>query len=180
MKPTFNIGDEVYVAGTKTETDVTQVICPDCRGAKKLKVTLGDNTEVFIDCSFCEQGWMGSQGFNRLSRIEPEVKAVRIDRITIEQDNPVAQKVTYWAHHFGWDGDRVFKDPDTALLVAKSLAYNARAEAEKRLEQKDKPARTWAWHVNYHRREIREAEKKIEYHSKKLGIARQHVKEEKA
>jgi hypothetical protein len=177
----FQIGQTVYVATTKTGAERTQVICPECRGARKLTVTLGDGSTVSIDCATCELGLMGSQGHRDLVRIEPDVKTLVIDRIEInlQRGNGPDEKVTYWCDHYGYDSSRVFANEQHALLMAKSLAFEARQEAEARLFQKEKPARTWAWHVTYHRKEIRDAEKKIEYHSKKLGIARQHAKEEK-
>lgn len=178
----FNIGDTVYVATVQEATERTQVICPDCRGARKLKVTLGDDSTVLIDCEACSMGWMGSQGFKALRRIEPHVKTVTITRIEIVKQRGIGpdEKVTYWSEHYGYDSANVFDNPEWAREAATLLAYDARKKEEENLFRKDKPTRTWASNVAYHRKEIREAEKRIEYHSKKLGIAREKAKEDKA
>ena len=44
---------------------------------------------------------------------------------------------------------------------------------------KEKPARSWAWHVTYHRREIKRAERDLEYHTRALGIAKEKAKVKK-
>ena len=47
------------------------------------------------------------------------------------------------------------------------------------MKRKEKDTKTWAWNVHYHRKEIREAQKRIEYHTSKLNVAKLHVKAEK-
>jgi len=51
-----------------------------------------------------------------------------------------------------------------------------RAEREK-IATKEKDTRTWAWNASYHRRQIKDAKRQLEYHTAKLNVASLKAKE---
>lgn len=173
----FKIGDIAYIASHTS--DETWETCPDCHGAKKLKVTLGDGSEVGVDCSLCDVGgWSGPKGSIQIHKLTPKVETITITGVNVTQRED-SILVEYRNHYSTISADRVFATREDAYEQAvKNVAKHDLEEAE-RLKRKERNEKTWAWNVRYHRAEIREAEKRIAYHSKKLEYARPHVKEEK-
>ena len=68
--------------------------------------------------------------------------------------------------------------PKKKLLCGlKFLKEEFDAEQDKKLADKSRPDKSWAWHVRYHQQRIRDAEKTIAYASLQLNAAKKHVKE---
>ena len=73
----------------------------------------------------------------------------------------------------------IFETKKEAIDYAQSLIEVRNAEEDKRMRGKEKDHRSWAWNAHYHRKEIRDYKKRIEYHEKKLAIASVKAKEDK-
>jgi hypothetical protein len=54
---------------------------------------------------------------------------------------------------------------------SQAMCDEANAAERARVLNKEKDTRTWAWNASYHRREIADAKKRIEYHAAKLAVA---------
>lgn len=161
----YNIGDEVYYA--THESKQIWVECPECIGSGRLKVTLGTGEELHINCQCCERGYEGSPG--KIYTWEPKAK---VELITISRMEINPDRITYGGHSsYILNEDRLFKTKKEAEEKAKKLTEEYKIGLEKDLHRKEKDSKSWAWHVHYHRREIKSAEKQIEYHKSKLAIA---------
>ena len=53
-EPRFKIGDTVWTSDWGMKK--VWVVCPVCDGNLEIKVTLGNGTEVMIDCRYCQAG----------------------------------------------------------------------------------------------------------------------------
>ena len=183
-KPKYELGDVVYVGEWKAyERSET---CPDCGGTCSIKVTLFDGTEYIIPCEGCKQGWEGPYGYvtrhaYRATTFEAIVQGIELG---CWSDNK-----GQWTYQVGTESDyacrshikenEIFTTEPEALNFAFAKGRQLEIDSAARVFLKEKPEHTWAWNVTYHRREIKRAERDLEYHSKCLGIARDKAKEVK-
>lgn len=171
MEPKFKIGDALWRASF--ESTAAWVTCPDCGGRKHIRCLLHDDSMVLIDCRACARGYEPPSGQLQVFNRTPNAVRALITGVTIDGGG-----IEYrTADCFIVQEEDLFIDPEAALAAAQVKADNASREELERIQKKEKDTRSWAWHVHYHRDCIRRAEKEIEYHTKKLGIARVKAKE---
>lgn len=165
----FKIGDEVWWAHTRN-VDL-RVTCPECLGKRFITVILGDETKHTIPCICCERGWEGSLG--ELVGWRHEVNVTQTVVVGVRM---TADEVEYQVSESYLTND-LYATKEEAEERARELVKERDAEELRRMHCKEKDTRSWAWNVNYHRREIRECEKRIEYHKAKLDVAKLKAKE---
>ena len=155
--------------------------CPDCGETRTLKVTLFDDTEYIIPCESCKYGYEEPYGsvrhyaYHAVAR-ELIVQGMELGCFSDEKD--------IWQYKLGLEGScyrqvpehELFLDEQTALNFAQARGRELEIKEAARVLMKDKPAKSWAWHVAYHRRAIKEAERNLIYHTEKLNAAKGHVK----
>ena len=184
MKPLYEIGQDVFFASFSSHAS-EYVTCPDCGGTARLRVTFYDETTVSIPCQNCSRGYEEPTGRISVYCRKGEAKKARISGVEIS-----GGKVEYRAeyHTFDDDGrmytgcnhideDKVFLTESDAQSRADLMAAEYDAEERERIFKKEKDRRSWAWNASYHRKEIKEAERRIEYHKKKLAHAAIKAKE---
>lgn len=180
MTPKFNIGDLVYCAGWRSKPEY--VTCPDCGGTGELTVVLYNEERLTIACRNCERGYSGSQGRVEYYHLEPEVRTGAVMGITVDGgpiEDPIEYRVQACDGKSGYSmylESRVFATEQEALAKAVELTVLETEKNRKRaLESKERDGSSWAWEVNYHRKQIRDAEKQIERSRVKLGYAKQQA-----
>ena len=77
------------------------------------------------------------------------------------------------------DETKLFDNEEDCMAAAREMAAQFDEEERKKILTKEKDTRSWAWNASYHRREIKEAQRRIEYHSSKLAVASLKAKEHK-
>ena len=174
MQPKYQIGDEVWFA--KFESAEASIVCPDCGGTKYVTMEMFDGARHTLDCEGCKVGFEGPRGRITTWQRKPVAEPVRVSSVSIEAD-----KIEYRVNG-GWIAaeDRLFLTKEEAMVRADEVAADAMREEGERLQRKAKADRSWAWHVHYHRRCVRQAEKDIAYHTSKLAVARTKSKEPEA
>lgn len=174
----FNIGDTVWAASFEpTETYIT---CPDCCGEGRLRVIMGDGTEVSVGCRNCEKGYMGPQGRLTVYDRRPFAKSVKITGAEIQPDGVRYHYHCGESYWHTYDEENLFADEPGAVARAQEMAVAADAEERSRILNREKDTRSWAWNANYHRQCIARAKKDIAYHESKLAVASLKAKEAKA
>lgn len=169
--PKYNIGDEVWWASFESEPGY--VTCPECGGTGQITCLLFDDTRVSVDCAGCTRGYLGPQGRLQVYARKPRAKLCTINRMEID-----AGKIEYGiTDSYCVDETDLFPSEAEALVRAEEKAANAEAEELARIARKEKDTRSWSWHVHYHRRSIREAERQIAYHTSKLNVAKLKAKD---
>lgn len=171
MELQFNIGDTVWFvqAGSRQ----VYIPCPDCFGQQALTVILGDGTHLSIDCDCCREGYLGSQGKIKEYQWAGSVESSRITGIQLDSTD-----VRYGLHTAC--PEKVFATREEAETELVEVVKRFEAEEARRMNYvKDtkNPNRSWAWHVRYHQREIKNAEKTLAYHTAKLAVAKVKAKE---
>ncbi len=178
-EPKFKLGDTVFMASfDRTEKTI---ICPDCLGSARVKVTLGTEEEILIECGGCDPGgYRGSTG-----RIRQYDFAARIVKRTITginlQDDDVEYRLNGEDGHCyigSQNGDyRAFATEEEARVGGEELRAKHEAEENKRLLAKTKDHRTWSWNATYHRQQIKRLEQELQYHHSKAEICKSRIKE---
>lgn len=166
----FNIGDKVFRATMRSVEKFNT--CPDCWGKKYLRVILGDDSEVTIDCAGCDLGYEPPRGYVTHRAYEPQVEGGKITGIEINENG-----VSYNLSGYIVEEKNVSEVYEDALKQAAVLAAEYEESEKQRMLRKEKDARTWAWHATYHRGAIKRAQKDLEYHTAKLNVASKYKKE---
>ena len=167
----YKIGDTAWYAQRKYQEK--WIICPHCFGSRALTVILGDDSTVSIDCDCCRYGFEGSKGYIKHGEHLEDVREVIIERIELNQN-----ELTYGhSQSYSCKESELFDTKEEAINRANELAEEYKQEELRRVQNKDKLDRNWAWHVKYHREAIKRAEKELDYHTKKLNVAKYKAKE---
>lgn len=170
----FNIGDVVWQAHA-SQIQVW-VICPECLGSGRLRVILGDDSEVSIPCICCERGYEGSPG--KISTWEYQANAQQVTITGIESKLREGHlKTRYLVGCYSGEEENIFATREEALERAAVLMREYQDEEKKRLGYKEKQHKTWAWNVSYWRREIRHAKEKIARAESRLAVVPKNVKD---
>lgn len=171
----FTIGDTAYVARAGQEQ--VWITCPECLGSGRLRVILGDDSEVSIACECCSRGYEGSPGRMQTYAFVARTEEVLITGIESSLHGMVLRTRYKFSGCSFEEEKNIFKTHDEALARATTLIEEHQTEETKRLKYKEKQHKTWAWHVRYWRSEIRRAQETIDRAKARLAIAPKNVKE---
>jgi len=171
----FNIGDTAYYAHAG-QTQIW-IVCPECLGSGRLRVILGDDSEVSIGCVCCERGYEGSLGKIQTYQYRGVVEPVMIRGVETELHGEELREEYKFSGCYSSKAENLFATKEGAAIRAEELIKEYEAEETKRLRHKEKQTKSWAWNVSYHRRQIKDARRQIEYHTAKLSVAPKNPKE---
>lgn len=183
----YNIGDKVWYATSGTTEKHLQ--CTDCFGKRFLMVIMGDDSQVPIHCENCSwsddrDSWGGYRepyphGYVRHYEWSAKAEPRTIDGMEISNTKVEYRSSTGSGGYWRLEEDRIFFTEEEAIAKAEQLSIEHNAEELHKIATKEKPTRTWAWNLSYHRGCIKRAEKDLSYHTMKANSAKQFVKEEK-
>lgn len=171
IKP-YNIGDTFWYS--TWETKGVQDPCPVCAGKKKITIIDGYNEVYTIECEYCRRGFETTgwvvERYERVASVEQVV----ITGLNIHGNDP-----DNW--HYGiraWSDDvhvqrmayhnRLFATQEIAVEVAASEIERLAREEEEKFYKKDKTNKRWSWHLGYYKRELKDAQRKMDYANKKM------------
>ncbi len=172
---TRSIGDYIYAP--RVESTERWEECPDCAGHCYLTVILGSGEQVTIPCETCTRGFNKATGRVQAYDLGPAAVRLRIDGMEI-----MRHRTTYRCDFHGTETAHVttgipaedaFDTEAEALAIAEERAA---AEAERQRTTKREPHRSWAWHVTYHRRLIKQAKAELERSTGLLAYAETKAK----
>lgn len=186
MRTKYEIGQEIYWASFSAHAH-EYVTCPDCGGTGRLRVIFHDETTVSIPCANCAKGYEEPSGLIHVYCRKGVAESGRISGLEINGDNVEYRisKLFLGTDGHTFSGGYIVKECDAFLTEQEAkekadiMAAEYDAEERARIFKKEKDTRTWAWNASYHRREMKDAERKLEYHSKKLSHAALKAKDEK-
>jgi hypothetical protein len=173
-KPKYQIGDVVWTGEWKSYEKWEK--CPDCGGTRTLKVTLFDNTEYIIPCEGCKRGYEGPYGVVKHCAYHAVVRELVIQGMEL---GCFSNEKDIWQYKLGLEGSCYRQVPEHELFMDEQAALNFAIAKGRQLEideaarvlMKEKPEKSWAWHVTYHRHQIKEAQRNLIYHTEKLNAA---------
>jgi hypothetical protein len=151
----YSMGQSVWYARVRGEDE--QIPCPDCFGQRFLRVIMGDGSEVSVECTGCKSGYDIPKGtITKHISNAVEVRSLRITGMETGYEDGI-EIVKY---HLGITGCSYYSVAETECFdsseEAEKRAIEIKAELmaseEKRLLQREKPKRSWAWNATYHAR----------------------------
>lgn len=171
MVPKYNIGDTVWWAHWDTVAD--WVTCPECGGSGQITCELYDGTRLSVECAGCTRGFEGPKGALQVWKRTAVARLTMVDRVEVAPD-----KIEYGVTgSYRVDEGSLFDNEADARTKARGLAAELDQQDRDKIARKEKDTRSWSWNVHYHRRQIRDAEKSIAYHTAKLNVAKLKAKE---
>lgn len=181
MAKEYIIGDMVWWAHADTK-HVTKD-CPVCFRSRKVTVILGDGEHVETPCDFCGKGYEGPRGYIEEYEWVAAVKQVTIDRKEVHESNGERKIDYYNGQYQTLESNDIFAEKTGAdARILEKIAEHEVEVARNIAVRKEYNTKSYSWHVGYHRREIKKAEKSIEWNSKKVtamkALAKTPVEEE--
>lgn len=167
----FQIGDLVWRASWDYRQNY--VTCPDCGGTRALTFIMFDGTEHTIDCAGCAAGYEPPRGVLPVGSYQPVAHSHTVTGMKLRTEGGF--EYTLNSGHYVGEED-LFATKEEAEARAELLSQEKAAEDLRRVYKKEKDTRSWAWHVHYHRREIKEAQRRLTYHTQKLNVAKEKAK----
>ena len=171
MSGRYGIGDKVWWAQTGVREK--WIPCPSCRGYKYVTVTFADGESVSVACGECALGYALPRGVIQTREWQVDVVQREIEGVEL-----TAERERYSFYRgYGVDVCDLFNTKEEAEARAAVLVQEHEKEEAAEIQRKEKDSRTWAWNASYHRRQLKQAKRDLEYHTKKLNAALQHKKE---
>jgi hypothetical protein len=169
----YQIGD--FVWRVNPSTDEVYVTCPDCGGEGRIRCIMHDETVVSVECRACQSGYDTSSGricyYQWTAKVEYEcITGYRVEDGVLEY-----RTATSYANK----EDELFDNMIDAHKAALNLVELHNQSEINKISNKEKDTRSWAWNASYHRKEIREANRRLEYHTAKLNVASLKAKSDK-
>lgn len=165
------IGDKIWVASMENYQE--SITCLECFGKKELTVILGDDSKVVIPCAGCSRGFEPPTGYMQHYQYKSKVE----ERIITGIEMRIEKEIDYITDRNIWCESKVFDTKEEAEKRSLELVEQHNKEEKDRIYKKKTDSHSWAWHVHYYRREIRNAEKTIKFATERLGIAKIKAKE---
>lgn len=171
----FKIGDMAWIASFDSCDD--GVICPDCGGTGRLRVIFHDETQVSIACQNCAVGYDPPTGRVRVYKRTPRVQHVHINGFEVGA-NETRFRLGYSDNCYHTVADKdLFDTQEEAQTASENKCVELDEADKQKVLTKEKDTRTWAWNASYHRKQIKEANRQIVYHTAKLTVAAIKAKE---
>lgn len=160
----FNIGDKVFWVESSTHYG-KQIPCPLCFGKRFVTIILGDDSQTKIQCGYCEKGCSGTTGFATVWEPMARVNSGTITGVSLRDGirYEVGSKSLTESDLFAGEQDA------ESLRLAKFEEEKARAEEwfrESFIQAKKKQI----WSAGYHRNNIKQLERSIEWHKLRLRM----------
>lgn len=170
----YEIGQQVWRA--TFDSREAFVVCPDCAGTGRLRVMFADDTVVSIECAACGPGYNPPTGRIKVYDRQPAARLTTITGVEISAGK------TEWRTSDSYivQDEDLFDNEADCLVRAQAIATEYDRAERERVNKKEKDTKTWGWNAHYHRREIKDAQRRIEYHTAKLAVASLKAKEDKA
>lgn len=170
MEKEYKIGDKVWWA--TCDTLQVKVDCPICFKKGKVTLILGNGESVETPCDYCMKGFEYPVGYtNEWQRISG-VKEIAITGKEITE-NEKGRKVEYRysgeGHNYCLYNDSIFDTKEEAENRVKEIIAEHEAQELLRLAHKKKSNQThYSWSVGYYKKQIKDAQKNLDYYSRKI------------
>lgn len=176
-KPKFQIGDEVWMA--RCEHTERHATCPDCGGTRFVTVIANGDTHT-VPCAGCSRGWESPSGVIPYWEYMPKADRHMVAGVTVRDGTYEYRLPLGGGSSWVPTQENVFATEEEAINRAKQMKVEMDDKEQERISKKKEEGRTWAWHVHYYRREIRDAQERIERATKMLSYAQSVAKEPKS
>lgn len=161
-----NIGDKVWWA-TCGQKQIT-IDCPVCFRKKKVVLILGNGEQIETPCEYCVSGFEEPKGFTNEYQLVSEVKEIAITGKEVREDEN-GRRIEYRFQNYCLDDTNIFNTKEDAENRVKELIkIHEDSEVERNAYKKKKNQTHFSWSVGYHRKRLKDAQREIDYNSRKI------------
>lgn len=167
LETPFTIGATYWQVCSPHEK--TAVPCPVCAGNKSIDVTLGSGEVVKVPCEGCGLGWDGPRGYIEEHSLIPRVRPFTIQSVSAFYGDGMwsvsdGERTTQFSELHATEFDAM----QSAIAQSEALELaNIDTRVRKRMETQKA-----GWHIRYHREQIKDLERKLEWHRSKVATKR--------
>ena len=164
-KAPFEIGQELWLPlGTPRQITLP---CPVCFGNKGVIVEFGNGERVCVECDGCGHGFEGPRGFITEYEHAPDAIPFVVKDVEYYR-NGEWNLLSTDARRADYASLRATREE--ALLVAKKHAEDLlAANMEQRRSKRQRGATKATWDARYHGGQIKDLERQLAWHRKKLA-----------
>ncbi len=161
------VGDSAWWAHNGTK-EVTHP-CPVCYGKLSVTVILGNDESVVTPCDYCGKGYGGPTGVCKEWEWVAGACLVTISAIETN-DSHEGKEVRYRTYnHSMIDASDLFDTKEEAEARCEVRRQEHAEDERKRREVlKEYSTKSFSWHVGYHRREVKNHERSLEWHKSRV------------
>jgi hypothetical protein len=174
IEPKYKVGDVVWI-GRFDPYETQQIVCPDCGGTKHIHIALWNGEEFNIECKGCALGYAPPRGFIEVYTQRAYAEKDKITGLEVSSKE-IRYHFEHWDRHYVYESEYVFDNEEEAQKCAEKRAAIYEKEDLARNLAKTKDHRSWAWHVHYHRKNIKEAQRQIDRSTEALNYAKSKAK----
>lgn len=172
----YNIGDKVWIAQCGQKQ--VRHDCPVCYGQLFVTLILGNGDEIRTPCDYCGKGYEGPKGYVLEYEWVAETRQVTIMSKTKKETNG---KTEYDFHSYDAYFHEAYDTKEEAEAKTLENIKEHEEDERKRIEwRKSHNHKTYSWHVGYSKKEIKEAQRKLDWHSKRVIFMKNRAKPEKS
>ncbi len=163
----YNIGDKVWWATCGTR-EVT-IDCPICFRKKKVTLILGNGEQVETNCDYCTSGLSEALGYTNEYQRFSEVKEITITGKEVSEDED-GKKIEYrYSNYCLYPNVNIFETKEEAESRVQEMIKEYEDSEVTRLAHRKRSNQThYSWSVGYHKKRLKDAQREVEYHSRKL------------
>lgn len=150
--------------------------CPVCYGKCVVTVILGNDDHVQTLCDYCGKGYEGPRGYVVEREYTTEVKEITITGKEIRETES-GRSVEYRHNSYILHDGIICDTREEAEVERQKIADAHKITELERLQRgKDNNVKSYSWHVGYHQRQLKEAQRQVDYHATKITYMKAKVK----
>lgn len=174
----YKVGDKVWLARCGTST-VTKT-CPICFGKLKVKLILGDDSEIDLPCDYCGKGFEGPVGTVEEYEYVAEPELHTITRVT-EETTSTGVEYEYHDESQGYcqglEASLIFITKEETADKCEEIKQAYEIEQAKSIKYlKKSKQKSFSWNAGYHLRCAKQERKSAEYHERMAIICKERSK----
>lgn len=171
----YNIGDVVWWATGGTRQ--VKHDCPICNKKGVVTVILGNGEYVETQCDFCGKGQPYPSGFVYEWEWTTEVKQIVIEGKNVTESSE-GRQVDYRNNGCILHNGIMAASKEEAEKLRDEICAKHHLEEMERLQRgKENNVKSYSWHVGYHQRQLKNAQRDVDYHFKKITYMKAKAKD---
>ena len=181
--PKYEIGDKVWIAQPGQKQ--VRKTCPICFGKLEVKLTLGDDSEVMIQCDYCGKGFSGPQGYVMEYEYCDGANQITIQGMNVSTVGKNEEEVEY---KYNWcsGGGNIAYEKDVYATQEEAIdrsneirEQRERVQSERTIHLKKMKSKNFSWNAGYWLKQAKDAEQSAERYRNRARICKSRAKANK-
>lgn len=173
-----NIGDKVWWATCGIKS--IKKDCPICFRKRQVTLILGNGEQVTTSCDYCVRGFSEPYGtveeYERVSGVK-EIEITGKEVRETNDDRSIEYRYSDGIHNYCLYVTDIFETQEEAEKRVQEMIKEYEDSEVERLAYKKKSNQThYSWSVGYHKKQIKDAQSRIDFSKRKIEELNQNEK----